>query len=388
MVLLFLTLKNPFEPDGPFGGAESSIKQIAIGLANKGHRAVYVTHRATKQSRVVARSQGVKLLSVPFYLGNKGWKRKLFTIFFCTALWLIAIQKRVQSLYCYYETFGMVSVRFLGSFCPKVTLTVRIAGLSWVHVQERSEWHRLLFKEGFERAHQLNYIHPALKPVTERVFQERNIDTRKANSFSGDIGIPASELEKFRLHLCAKREHFSIVVPTRFSRPKRQDLIVRALATLPEYFKWRVVFVGEGKEKSEIEEMSHRLLPSGKFSFVGFLAQDELWALIARSDAVILPSDYEGLSKVTLESMTIGTPVLVSDVIPFNQYVVDGVNGFLVENTVKAWAKAIAEIVLQDANRLKAVSERARLWVLNSYALEQNLDLFERHLTTRESRVA
>lgn len=355
------------------------MKLIATGLAGRGHRVFYVTHRASRGSQKGARNFGVELIS---YRGPIGWHRhrmRLALSFLVLQLLATIVSRRVSSVYCFYEVFSVAPLMWIGKILPKLFITMRIAGLSWREVRRRSPWHQKIYEAVFERVDQVNYIHPDLKPVTEAKCRQWGISLRRARVFIGDIGIPVHELKKIAHKEQLNNVRFTAVVPTRFSAPKRQELIVQALALIPAGFEVTVQFVGEGKLKTVIEKMARDLLPPDRYEFLGFVSQERLWELIGAADLVMLPTDYEGLSKVTLESMAIGTPVMASKVLPLDNYVTSYETGFLVENTPEAWADALTE-VLSSPKKLAAIMEPAQQFVTNNYSSAKNLALYENKL--------
>jgi glycosyltransferase involved in cell wall biosynthesis len=65
-----------------------------------------------------------------------------------------------------------------------------------------------------------------------------------------------------------------------------------------------------------------------KFSFTG--VRHDVPAIIRASDVIVLPSLWEGLPLVSLESFAAGTPLIATHVGGLAEVVEDGVNGFLV----------------------------------------------------------
>ena len=86
-----------------------------------------------------------------------------------------------------------------------------------------------------------------------------------------------------------------------------------------------------------------------------FLAQEELWARMRTADLLCHPCDHEGVSKIILEAMMLGLPVLASDVPPLPDYVIEGETGYRVANTPEAWAARLVEIAAAK-DRLPAIS--------------------------------
>ena len=62
--------------------------------------------------------------------------------------------------------------------------------------------------------------------------------------------------------------------------------------------------------------------------FTDFVTEDQKWTLYQNAIASVLPSTYEGFGIPAIESMKIGTPVIVSDIPPFKEVVQD--NGLFI----------------------------------------------------------
>ena len=71
----------------------------------------------------------------------------------------------------------------------------------------------------------------------------------------------------------------------------------------------------------------------------------------------------------------LGLPVLASDVAPLPDYVIEGETGFRVANTPEAWTERLMAIA-GDKSVLPPVSDRARAFIEESYAVERNLELY------------
>lgn len=63
--------------------------------------------------------------------------------------------------------------------------------------------------------------------------------------------------------------------------------------------------------------------------FTDFVTEDQKWVLYQNAIASVLPSTYEGFGIPAIESMKIGTPVIVSNIPPFKEVVKD--NGIFID---------------------------------------------------------
>jgi glycosyltransferase involved in cell wall biosynthesis len=98
---------------------------------------------------------------------------------------------------------------------------------------------------------------------------------------------------------------------------------------------------------------------------LGVLPQPELFALYRAADVVVVPSVWpEPLSRVLLEAMRVGRPVVATAVGGTPEAVEHGVTGLLVpRRDPEALAKAVIELLLDPERRGRmgrAAAERAR----------------------------
>ena len=379
MTILFVSLKNPFDSVVPVGGAETSIKQIACGFAAEGHTVYYLTTRASAGSREVAKELGITLVS---YSGPASWRQplqKIMLLHLVVRISLLIISRRIESIYCYYEVFAVGLIHWVGKIFPRVFITMRIAGQSWMEFRRLSPWHDRIYRATFQRVNQFNYIHAGLVPLTTLECLDAEIAIEKAQTFVGDIGVPVSTMKEIGRSESPTSNGFTVLVPARFSRPKRQDLVIEALSLLPKDLPFTVQFAGEGALEAKMVKLAKKILSPKQYVFLGFVPQEELWRRIGAADLVLIPTDREGLSKTTLESMALGTPVMASNVVPLDQYIQPNQTGFLVENTPEAWALEL-ERVAASRERRDIVRKQALEFVSTNYSLDLNMPRYQRKL--------
>lgn len=113
----------------------------------------------------------------------------------------------------------------------------------------------------------------------------------------------------------------------RFSVPKRHDLLIEALARLPQSHPWTLGLVGDGESTDDAVNQARRLDLTDRITFHGLLTDVE--PVVQASDLVVLLSDREGLPISIGEALRAGRPVLASAVGGIPE-VVSSENGWLV----------------------------------------------------------
>jgi glycosyltransferase involved in cell wall biosynthesis len=391
MHILFFTENSPYL-DIRVGGAENSMRLMAEGLAARGHHVSFVSLRPdvlpfTRRFRAggvevvlrpaIPRSLPQRLLRrlgraggpAARRLRDAGWARLGRAVFG---------EGRIDILYAFYELgFLRQALGARGSRQPGMRIVMRMAGLGWQEEVQRAGTADGLAEVAalFNAVDAVNYLSPASQALVEARAAELGMPLAPRASFVADIGVDVGGVPKLWAGPRPGRG-LEIVVATRFSPyQKRQDLLVEALGRLGGRLPVRVTMIGDGPTRAAAAARRDALGLREAVEIVPFMAQDRLWQTMARADLLCHPCDYEGVSKVILEAMMLGLPVLASDVAPIPDYVIEGETGFRAANTPEAWAERLLWIAENKA-LLPGVSDRARAFVAAHYAVARNLDLY------------
>ena len=142
------------------------------------------------------------------------------------------------------------------------------------------------------------------------------------------------------------------------------DMLLSALATTG--CATPVLIAGDGPSRSVLEAQAKRTKVS--VSFLGWIAHDRLLALQRAANAVLLPSAWnEPLSRVVLETMALGTPVVAWDRGGNPEIIESGISGWLVRDSVDL-AEVLELLAIPDQRR--RVGEAGRFRVGQRFAPE------------------
>jgi L-malate glycosyltransferase len=112
--------------------------------------------------------------------------------------------------------------------------------------------------------------------------------------------------------------HPSIVIVGRLVPVKRVDLAIRAFSVLLHGWKPdetsipQLYVVGDGPERTALEELTSRLPGAEHIHFLGF--RTDAAELIAGADLLLVSSDSEGIPTVILEAVASCTPLVTTNV--------------------------------------------------------------------------
>src|SRR3990170_8235762 len=127
--------------------------------------------------------------------------------------------------------------------------------------------------------------------------------------------VPGEEIRRMSLVPVSHR-FFSEGVPVlmavgRLHSVKDYPTLVRAVADLRERKDVRLIVLGEGPARSELEALVEALGMSEVVDFPGFISPP--WPWMARADVLALSSRTEGWPNVLGEALALGVPVVATD---------------------------------------------------------------------------
>ncbi len=142
-----------------------------------------------------------------------------------------------------------------------------------------------------------------------------------------------------------------------------------------------LMMVGDGPDESMLKAMVKNLGLETYVSFFPFT--DEPNYIFERLDITVLPSLYkEGLPNVLLESMSMGVPVVSSNIGGVSEIVINGETGYMVEpGNITALAEAILRAWTSHDHYL-IMKRKARKLIANQFDKATQFDRFISHFHT------
>lgn len=153
----------------------------------------------------------------------------------------------------------------------------------------------------------------------------------------------------------------TIIMVGRLQPQKGYDIAIRAMATLAvRHPEWRLVILGEGPLRAELEALRAQLGISDRVVLAGRVANPAPW--LRRAQIFLLASRSEGFPNALCEAMVAGLPCVATDCPSGpSDIITPGVDGVLVPvDDSDAMAAAISEIIV-DGHRRAALGAAAVL---------------------------
>ncbi len=151
------------------------------------------------------------------------------------------------------------------------------------------------------------------------------------------------------------RHHKVLLTLGRLHHKKAQDVLIRALAKIPET---SLLIAGTGNLADDLKTLATESGVADRVHFLGL--RKDIRGLFARADLCVFPSRFEPLGNVILESWATKTPVVAADSQGPAWLIQDGENGLLFEvDDVEQCASQV--------NRLLHNSELQRRLITKGY---------------------
>lgn len=164
-----------------------------------------------------------------------------------------------------------------------------------------------------------------------------------------------------------------------FEHRKGHPVLFEAIADLVKSMPdIHLMMVGDGPDETMLKQKAKSMKLERHISFFPFTNEPNF--IFERLDITILPSLYkEGLPNVLLESMSMGVPVVASNIGGVSEIVIDGKTGYMVEpgNPI-AIAEAVAK-VWSDPDNYKEMKSNAHKLIVNQFDKITQFDRFISH---------
>jgi glycosyltransferase involved in cell wall biosynthesis len=396
MNILFFSEQSPFLKNR-VGGAENSMRLMAEGLAARGHDVTYASLHpdARREAREFVkngvrirlcasprrsfrgrlfRKTGLRGTALGAAFDRRAWARVRRQLFGAAA----KAGRRYDVGYFFYEMeFLAEALAARDAEMTGMAIVMRMAGVSWGDdIRTGPPGTAARYAAIFNAVDAINYLSPSSRDLVEETARALDLGFAPRSSFIADIGVDAGNTAH-GWRGPSEGPGLDILVATRFSpHQKRQDILIEALGLLKGRLPFKVTMIGDGATREANIRRRDALGLAAEVEIRSFAPQTELWEIMRGADLLCHPCDHEGVSKIILESMMLGLPVLASDVAPLPDYVIEGETGHRVANTPEAWAARLIGIAGEKA-ALPALSARARDFVETTYGAERNLDRYE-----------
>jgi glycosyltransferase involved in cell wall biosynthesis len=345
----------------PVGGAEVWAYHLAHQMAKLGHDIVVFTTSVDSKNHF-SEEDGIKVY-------RYGINLKIDKAFFSFGMFPRSLQQDVDIVHLHYalppaELASLfytqmkrkpLVVTYHGDANPSYGNLIRKAGLSLL---DRFIVPTILSRARVITCNSVHYI-----PIS------RFLPKYREKIIAIPPGINADEYrmhyskEECRNKLSLHKDEKIILFVGALINYKSPDLLIKAMPTIIEKNPdARLVFVGDGPLRGDLERLANDLRVNHAIKLVGAVPYDTTASYYGAADIFALPSTgrTESFGIVLLEAAAAGLPIVVSSLETFRAFIKDGYNGLVAKlGDIDSLAETINRL-LSDAALRQEMGENAR----------------------------
>jgi 1,2-diacylglycerol 3-alpha-glucosyltransferase len=166
-------------------------------------------------------------------------------------------------------------------------------------------------------------------------------------------------LDPMRIRAALKLEDAQVLLYLgRLVGEKNLDFLLRAFARIaPQRPQARLLMVGEGMHRRELQHMAHKLGLGERVLFPGSIPHSEVPHYAAAADLFVFPSLTDTQGLVLVEAMAAGTPAVAVEAPGSIDVLAEG-GGVLAPPQEEPFAEAVLGLLVDDSRR-RAMGEQA-----------------------------
>ena len=104
---------------------------------------------------------------------------------------------------------------------------------------------------------------------------------------------------------------FKLVAFGRLAERKGHDFLLKVFGEVVKKSNSELIFIGDGEQKAELENMVSKMCLTGKVHFMGYV--NNPYYYISKCNLFVMSSLWEGFGNVIIEAMACGLPVVVTN---------------------------------------------------------------------------
>jgi len=333
------------------GGAAQDILTLSRGLTSLGHLVYVISERGVLDREL--EGSGVVFLDAPMYTRSpRGlWRasRILRKIAFENELEILNPQGMFTALSAWLATFGWKRNRFTVITTIHMISTFRLYKYSWL-LNIFSE--RVITESNCER----NRLHSGGVKREKITVISNSVDMDR---FSADSSSPVLR-EEYKI----PTDHFCFGIVARLSPEKRHsDFIEAAQEVHAAHPNSSFFIIGDGPQRAFIQDQVN-----GAESFIHMTGmRRDIPDVLKSLDAFVLCSEVESLPLSIREAMSMGLPVIATDVGGMREAVLHGVTGLVVPPHQPAILSEAMKKLMSDPDIGPEMGKRGRQFCQTSF---------------------
>ncbi len=151
-----------------------------------------------------------------------------------------------------------------------------------------------------------------------------------------------------------------LIHTSNFRKVKRVDEVIRIFAAVHKKIPSKLLMIGDGPERQNLEELCRELQLCDDVRFLG--KQDAIEEILAIGDLFLIPSASESFGLSALEAMACQVPVISSNIGGLPEVNIEGVTGYLCD---------VGDHATMALRAIELLSDDSKLNIFRANALKQ-----------------
>lgn len=328
------------------GGIERMLTTLSSHFVSKGHRVIYIACRSgnhffTLDSRVIFRE--------PSFTHTASLSHKLFSY-----------NRIIRFVRQQLKEFHPDTILSFGDIINPIAL-----------LADRKLGYPIYISDRISPKQNLGWFKNFMKKITYPhasgiIAQSEYAAEYKRAVFGNDINlrvIPNSLREIENVNVKAKKKQ--VIGLGRLSYEKGFDRLIDAFAKIAGHDDWKLVLVGSGPMKAQLENQVSELGMSDRIVFLG--ARKDVDYLLAESSIFVIPSRCEGFPNALCEAMASPLPCIAFDSISASDLIENRVNGVVLHDGDINGLMNEIRILMENENLRNSYAQKA-------YSIRKRLD--------------
>ncbi|GAA4231098.1 N-acetyl-alpha-D-glucosaminyl L-malate synthase BshA [Postechiella marina] len=339
-----------------FGGSGVVATELGLELSKRGHEIHFITYNQPVRLELLSNNVHYHEVNVPEYPlfhyqpYELALSSKLVDMVKLHGIEILHVHYAIPHAYAAYMAKKMLIEENI--YVPIVT-TLHGTDITLVGSHP---FYKPAVTFSINKSDAVTAVSKSLKDDTLRLFDIKNtisvvpnfIDLEKYNHGFTDCqrGMMANDHEKIITHISNLRP------------VKRVQDVISVFNNIQKELPAKLMFIGEGPEKEQVEKQCADLGITDKVVFFG--RSNEIDKILCFSDLFLLPSLTESFGLAALEAMASGVPVISSNTGGIPEVNINGVSGYLSNvGDIEEMSKNAIHI-LSDEKRLETFKNNAR----------------------------
>jgi N-acetyl-alpha-D-glucosaminyl L-malate synthase BshA len=306
-----------------FGGSGVLATELGKALADKGHHVHFITYQQPVRLNVFSANIFYHEVSVPTY---PLFDYPPYELALASTMVDVILNHNLDLLHVHYAiphaSAAYMAKQILLKTGRNIPVITTLHGTD-ITLVGRDKTYEPVVTFSINESDAITAVSQNLKDETYRSFAITK-DIEVIENFV-DNSRYKKPIDAFRKVIAPDDEKI-LIHASNFRKIKRVDDVIKIFAKVHEKIPSKLLLVGDGPERRNMEDFARQLQVQDDVRFLG--KQEQIEEILLVSDLFLLPSDYESFGLAAMEAMAANVPVISSDAGGLPEININGETGY------------------------------------------------------------